>query len=70
MAAVIVMALRFRHYMRGKYIEEELALARRVQNDLFPAEGTLAGNLAFAGAVRPGVPGGGRSLRRFRNRRR
>lgn len=24
MAAVIVMALRFRHYMRGKYIEEEL----------------------------------------------
>ena len=30
MAAVIIMALRFRHYMRGKYIEEELSLARRV----------------------------------------
>ncbi|MGD1069958.1 MAG: PP2C family protein-serine/threonine phosphatase [Bryobacteraceae bacterium] len=59
MAAVIIMALRFRHYMRGKYIEEELSLARRVQNDLFPAEGSLAGNLAFAARCVPAYQVGG-----------
>ena len=59
MAAVIVMALRFRHYMRGKHIEEELSLARRVQNDLFPAEGSLAGSLAFAAKCVPAYQVGG-----------
>ncbi|MES1257881.1 MAG: SpoIIE family protein phosphatase, partial [Acidobacteriota bacterium] len=59
MAAVIVIALRFRHYMRGRHIEEELSLARRVQNDLFPAENSLTSSLAFAAKCVPAYQVGG-----------
>jgi len=59
LAAVIFIGLRFRNYMRGKHIEEELSLARRVQNDLFPAENSLAGNLAFAAKCVPAYQVGG-----------
>jgi hypothetical protein len=59
MAALIVIGLRFRHYMRGKHIEEELSLARRVQYDLFPPENALIGNLCFAARCVPAYQVGG-----------
>jgi hypothetical protein len=59
MGAVILIGLRFRNYMRGKHIEEELALARRVQNDLFPAENSLATRLTFAAKCLPSYEVGG-----------
>ena len=59
LAAVMIMALRFRNYMQGKHIEEELSLARRVQTDLFPAESSLTGNLAFAAKCVPAYEVGG-----------
>lgn len=59
MAAVIVIGLRFRHYMRGKHIEEELSLARRVQLDLFPAENSLSGSFPFAATCVPAYQVGG-----------
>ena len=59
MASLIIIGLRFRHYMRGKHIEEELSLARRVQLDLFPAENSVASNLAFAARCVPAYQVGG-----------
>ncbi|MDE3198181.1 MAG: PP2C family protein-serine/threonine phosphatase, partial [Acidobacteriota bacterium] len=59
MAAVIVIALRFPNYMRGKRVEEELALARRVQLDLFPEGTTLAVGLPFAAKCVPAWQVGG-----------
>lgn len=59
MAAVIVIGLRFRHYMRGRHMEEELFLARRVQLDLFPAEDSIAGNIQFAAKCVPAYQVGG-----------
>ena len=58
MAAVIVLGLRFPHYMRGKRVEEELALARRVQLYLFPDE-DLSGGLPFAAKCVPAWQVGG-----------
>jgi len=59
MASVLFISLRFRNYMRGKHIEEELSLARRVQNDLFPNESSQAQNLAFAAKCVPAYQVGG-----------
>ena len=59
LAAVIVIGLRFSHYIRGKQYEEELALARRVQNDLFPRENLPAGNVEFAARFVPAREVGG-----------
>jgi serine phosphatase RsbU (regulator of sigma subunit) len=59
LAAVLFISLRFRNYMRGKHIEEELSLARRVQHDLFPNESSLAHNLAFAARCVPAYQVGG-----------
>ncbi len=59
MASLIIMGLRFRHYMRGKHIEEELSLARRVQNDLFPVENSVASSLCFAAKCVPAYQVGG-----------
>jgi hypothetical protein len=59
LAAVIIIGLRFPHYISGKQYEEELALARRVQNDLFPAEGTPTGNVEFAARFIPSRQVGG-----------
>jgi len=58
MGAMIVLGLRFPHYMRGKRVEEELSLARRVQNDLFPTD-SLAGNIPFAARCVPALQVGG-----------
>ena len=59
LAAVILIALRFPHYIAGKQYEEELALARRVQHDLFPAEGTPTGRVEFAARFIPSRQVGG-----------
>jgi sigma-B regulation protein RsbU (phosphoserine phosphatase) len=59
MASVIVIGLRFRHYMRGKHMEEELTLARRVQYDLFPSEDSLVSSLQFAAKCVPAYQVGG-----------
>lgn len=59
LAAVIVLGLRFPHYMRGKHVEEELALARRVQLDLFPSEKAEHVSLPFAARCVPARHVGG-----------
>ena len=53
MGAVVLIGLRFPHYMRGKRVDEELALARRVQLDLFPTPETLAVDVPFAAKCVP-----------------
>jgi hypothetical protein len=59
LAAVIIIGLRFPSYMSGKQYEEELALARRVQHDLFPTEGVPTGNVEFAARFIPSRQVGG-----------
>jgi hypothetical protein len=59
LGAVIVLGLRFPHYLRGKRVEEELALARRVQLDLFPHEDSAALTLPFAARCVPALQVGG-----------
>jgi hypothetical protein len=59
LAAVIIIGLRFPHYISGRQYEEELALARRVQNDLFPRDGIPTGNLEFAARFIPSRQVGG-----------
>jgi sigma-B regulation protein RsbU (phosphoserine phosphatase) len=57
--AVLILGLRFPHYMRGKRVEEELSLARRVQLDLFPAEDSATVALPFAARCVPALQVGG-----------
>ena len=59
LGAVVLIGFRFRHYMRGKHIEEELSIARRVQLDLFPDQNSLVGSLAFAAKCVPAYQVGG-----------
>jgi hypothetical protein len=59
MGAVVLIGLRFPHYMRGKRVDEELALARRVQLDLFPTPETLAVDVPFAAKCVPAWQVGG-----------
>lgn len=48
LASVTVIGLRAPHYFRGKYLENELQLARRVQSDLQPKGNSVAAHLDFA----------------------
>jgi len=59
LAAVVIIGLRFPRYISGRQYEEELALARRVQHDLFPAEGIPTGNVEFAARFIPSREVGG-----------
>ena len=59
LGAVLLLGLRFPHYMRGKRVEEELALARRVQLDLFPTEDSATVALPFAARCVPALQVGG-----------
>jgi len=59
LAAVIIIGLRFPSYMSGRQYEEELALARRVQRDLFPREDLRVTNLEFAARFIPSRQVGG-----------
>jgi serine phosphatase RsbU (regulator of sigma subunit) len=59
LAAVIVIAFRFRNYLRGKQIEEQLAMARLVQFDLLPPGRLLTRDLEFAARCVPAWQVGG-----------
>src|SRR5262245_20017337 len=48
MSALIVIGVRFPKYLRGRQIEGQLELARRVQADLLPTSDSLSPNLDFA----------------------
>ncbi len=59
LGAMLLIALRFRGYMRSKHIEEELSVARRVQSDLFPNDDSIASRLGFAARCVPAYQVGG-----------
>lgn len=48
MAALILLAVRFPHYLRGQQIQRELDLARRVQADLLPSAETISPFVDFS----------------------
>src|ERR1700733_13571670 len=58
-AAVIVIAFRFRNYLHGKQVEEQLAMARLVRFDLLPPGKLLTRDLEFAAQCVPAWQGGG-----------
>jgi serine phosphatase RsbU (regulator of sigma subunit) len=51
LAAMIVIGIRTPNYLRGKYLEKEMALARRVQNDLLPKAVSVSPYVDFAAAA-------------------
>jgi len=57
--AVLVIGLRLRHYLRGKRVEEQLAMARRVQFALLPPGRLHTSHLDFAGQCIPAWQVGG-----------
>jgi serine phosphatase RsbU (regulator of sigma subunit) len=59
LASVIVIGFRFRKYLRGKQVEEQLAMARLVQFDLLPAGSLLTRDLEFAAQCVPAWQVGG-----------
>jgi serine phosphatase RsbU (regulator of sigma subunit) len=59
LAAVIVIGIRFRNYLRGKQVEQQLAMARRVQFDLLPPGRLLTRDLEFAAQCVPAWQVGG-----------
>jgi sigma-B regulation protein RsbU (phosphoserine phosphatase) len=59
LAAVIVIGFRFRNYLRGKQVEEQLAMARLVQFDLLPPGKLLTRDLEFAAQCVPAWQVGG-----------
>jgi serine phosphatase RsbU (regulator of sigma subunit) len=59
LAAVIIIAVRFRKYLRGKQVEEQLAMARLVQFDLLPPGTLLTRELEFAAQCVPAWQVGG-----------
>ena len=56
---MILLWLRFPHYVRGKQLERQTELARQVQTDLLPAGGAAIENLDFAAACVPAWQVGG-----------
>jgi len=48
MTALVLLAVRFPHYLRGQQIERELNLARRVQADLLPSAETISPYVDFS----------------------
>ncbi len=51
--ALVFVATRFPAYMRGRELENQLALARRVQEELLPKDLSEAGDLEVASEFRP-----------------
>jgi sigma-B regulation protein RsbU (phosphoserine phosphatase) len=58
-AAMVVFALRFPSYLRGKELEQQLELARRVQQELLPRECPACEQLDFAAECVPAWEVGG-----------
>ena len=48
MGALVLLAVRFPHYLRGQQIERELNLARRVQADLLPSPDAISPYVDFS----------------------
>lgn len=48
LAAMIIIGLRFGHYMRGKQLEQQVDLARSVQKDLLPSGRAVGEGIDFA----------------------
>jgi len=59
LGAVVVIGLRFRHYLRHKQVEEQLAMARLVQFDLLPSGSLLTRDVEFAARCVPAWQVGG-----------
>ncbi len=57
--AMILIWVRFPRYVRGKQLEEQLELARKVQADLLPPSNAALGGLDFAAACVPAWQVGG-----------
>jgi hypothetical protein len=58
-ASMLLLWLRFPHYVRGKQLEQQTELARKVQNDLLPPPNLTLPNLDFAAACVPAWQVGG-----------
>ena len=58
-AAMILIWARFPHYMRGKQLEQQTELARKVQTDLLPSPTLALENLDFAAECVPAWQVGG-----------
>ncbi len=58
-AAMILFWVQFPRYVRGKQLEEQLELARKVQADLLPPSNSALGGLDFAAACVPAWQVGG-----------
>ena len=58
-ASMIIMGLRLGPYVRGRQLEQQLALARKVQQELLPVKGSSIEILDFAGECVPAEAVGG-----------
>ena len=58
-SAMILIWVQFPRYVRGKQLEEQLELARKVQADLLPPSNSALGGLDFAAACVPAWQVGG-----------
>ena len=59
LASMVVLWLRFPHYVRGKQLERQTELARQVQTDLLPAAGAVFASLEFSAECVPAAQVGG-----------
>ncbi len=59
LAAMVVLGLRLNHYVRGKQLEQQLALSRKVQQELLPANPLLPGAVDVAAVCDPAWQIGG-----------
>ena len=59
LGALLVMSLRFPVYVRGKQLEQQMALARSVQQDLMPAAGNAGPHVEAAAECEPAWQVGG-----------
>jgi serine phosphatase RsbU (regulator of sigma subunit) len=59
LAALITMALRFRAYARGQHLEQQVEIARQVQQDLMPASGASAAGFDVSAECDPAAEVGG-----------
>jgi hypothetical protein len=51
LVSLAVIGMRARHYLRGRYLEGELHLARRVQSDLQPKPHSMSPHIEFAASA-------------------
>jgi serine phosphatase RsbU (regulator of sigma subunit) len=51
LVAIALIGFRTPSYLRGKYLDKEMAVARRVQSDLLPKAGSISRQVEFAAAA-------------------